>query len=397
MSMPLLRERTPGRRARVTFLELFFDLVFVFAITRISHGLIEHLTWAGALEAGFMLLAVWWAWVFTTWFTNWLDPEHPLVRLTLFAAMALGLVLSTTLSEAFDGKAMAFALAYWGLQFGRTLFTIWATRGERLLHLTFVRIAAWFAVSGVFWIAGALAQDHATRFALWGLALFLEYLAVAVAFWTPGLGRARTTDWNVEGAHMAERCGLFIIICLGESVLVTGATFADLDWTAPVLGAFAAAFLGTIAMWWIYFSAHAEAASEAIAASADPGRIARLAYTFLHIPLVAGIIVVAAGDELALAHALGHVEPSTAIVLLGGPALFLLGALLFKFSVFAVWSPTRLTGLVLLAALAPAALTLSPLALSIAASGVLALVGGLEAWQRHRNPYPVPEVHIQEG
>jgi low temperature requirement protein LtrA len=383
MAETMLRERAPGRHARVTNVELFFDLVFVFAVTQLSHTLLDRLTPLGALQTALMMLAVWWAWIYTTWITNWLDPDHPLVRAMLFVLMALGLVLSTSLPDAFDGRALPFALAYVSLQVGRTLFMTWATRRNDSLRRNFLRVACWLGLSAVFWVAGALVEAD-LRLLLWAVALAIEYVSPAVAFWTPGLGRTNTMEWTVEGAHLAERCGLFIIICLGESVLVTGATFAGAGWSLPAASAFAAALLGSIAMWWIYFSAHADAAAHAIAESRDPGRIARLAYTYAHIPLVAGVIVAAAGDEVALAHPLGHASAAAACLIVGGPALFLAGALWFKFSVFGVVSPSRASGLALLAALALAAPQLTPLALSAAATGVLALVGGWETYARLR-------------
>jgi low temperature requirement protein LtrA len=177
---------------------------------------------------------------------------------------------------------------------------------------------------------------------------------------------------------MAERCGLFIIICLGESVLVTGATFAQHAWDPATVGAFLAALVAAVAMWWIYFNAHADAAAHAIGESDDPGRIARIAYTYAHIPIVAGIIVTAAGDELALAHPLGDLEAAAMWLVVGGPALFLVGGLWFKYAVFGVISHSRTIGLVLLGATAFAAPFLTPLALSIAATAILALVATWE-------------------
>jgi low temperature requirement protein LtrA len=381
MHRSMLRERVAGSHARVTFVELFFDLVFVFAVTRISHGLLAYLTWLGALQAGLMVMTVWWAWIYTAWITNWLDPENSKVRLMLFALMGVGLILSTSLSEAFGERGPVFACAYVAFQLGRTLFMLWAGWREPALRRNFQRVAIWLVLSGAIWILGALVQGG-ERLALWALAIGLEYLSVALAFWVPGLGRTPTEDWTVEGGHMAERCGLFIIICLGESVLVTGAAFTELAWTPVTLAAFAAAFIGTLAMWWIYFSAHAEAASEAISASDDPGRIARMAYTYIHILLVAGVILTAAGDELALAHPSAPMDNATALVLLGGPGLFLIGALLFKHYVFEVWSASRLTGLALLLALAPLAPNLTPLGLSGAATAIFCLVGAWESWMR---------------
>lgn len=373
MTHSMLRERVRGHHARVTTVELFFDLVFVFAVTQLSHGLLAHLDLAGAVHAALLMLAVWWAWIYTTWITNWLDPDHPLVRAMLFVLMGLGLVMSTSLNQAFEARAVPFALAYVTLQLGRTLFMVWASRSDASLSRNFVRVTCWFSLSAAFWVGGALGPAEA-RLGLWVVALAIEYLAAAVGFWAPGLGKTDTAEWTVEGAHMAERCGLFIIICLGESVLVTGATFAGHAWDPAMVGAFAAALTGAIAMWWIYFNAHADAGARAMAASDDPGRIARIAYTYAHIPIVAGIIVTAAGDELALAHPLGHVEGSTIWLMVGGPALFLLGGAGFKFAVFRTIATPRLSGLAAMGGVALAAPHLTPLALSVATTTVLAAV-----------------------
>jgi low temperature requirement protein LtrA len=373
MSADLLRKRVAGHHARVTYVELFFDLVFVFAVTQLSHGLLKHLTLLGALETGLLFLAVWWTWVYTAWATNWLDPERRAVRLMLFVCMLLGLVLSTSLPDAFGERGLIFAGAFVALQVGRALFVLWGVRSDPVLKVNFQRISIWTATAGAVWIAGGLAEGPA-RLGLWLAALAFEFAGPASSYRTPGLGRSSTHDWNVEGGHFAERFALFMIICLGESILVTGATFAELGWSATVSAAFFTALVGSIAMWWIYFSAHADMASDVIAHSGDSGRIARLSYTYLHIPMVAGVIVAAAGDELVLAHPAGHMATATAAALLAGPALFLAGALLFKRSVFAVWPLSRIAGLGLLVALTPFALQMSPLALSIATTAVLLVV-----------------------
>jgi low temperature requirement protein LtrA len=370
----VLRVRRPHEHARVTFVELFFDLVFVFAVTQLSHLMLEHFTVAGVAQTALLLCAVWWLWMYTCWCTNWVDPQTLPVRILLFVLMLAGLVVSTSIPQAFDTRGLAFAAAYVFMQVGRSLFMLWALyRRSPVNFRNFQRIVAWLMVSGLFWLAGAFVAGE-TRLAVWALALAIEYLGPPVAFWTPGLGRSSTTDWDVEGSHMAERSGLFIIIALGESILVTGATFARMDWTPAVIAAFAAAFVGSVAMWWIYFNIGAERASNDIEASADPGRVARLVYTYLHLPIVAGIVVAAVGDELVLAHPAGGSDVKTAIAAIGGPALFLIGNILFKRvgtgrPTFSHW-----VGLALLALLAGATTWLSPLALSAAASTILVVV-----------------------
>ncbi len=183
----------------------------------------------------------------------------------------------------------------------------------------------------------------------------------------------------MEGGHLAERCALFVIIALGESVLVTGATFGKLAWTPATVAAFLVAFLGSVAMWWVYFNIGAERGSRHIAGSSDPGRLARLAYTYMHLPIVAGIIVVAVGDELVLAHPDGHVDLKTAAVLIGGPVLYLIGNMLFKRVTAMRFPLSHQVGLGLLLLLVPASPGLSPLLLSAATTLVLIVVAVWEA------------------
>jgi low temperature requirement protein LtrA len=377
----LLRGEPENGHHRVTFVELFFDLVFVFAVTQLSHTLLEHLSLLGALQTALLLLAVWWVWIYTSWVTNWLDPETAPVRLMLFALMLVGLVLSTSLPKAFDTQGWVFAGAYVAMQLGRSLFMLWALAGRSpSIFLTFQRISFWFVLSALFWLAGACV-DPGQRLILWTLALLIEYAAPALGYWTPGLGRATTADWDVEGGHLAERCGLFVIIALGESIVVTGAKFADLAWTGTTVAAFLVAFVGTVAMWWIYFNIGAERASARIMASSDPGRLARLAYTYLHIVPIAGIILGAVADDLLLSHPLDPTGPAGIAVILGGPALYLLGNLLFKRATAASrLALSHLVGLALIAALSLVAAALPPLLLGAASTSVLVVVAAWETW-----------------
>ena len=369
-----LRARLGHEHSRVTFVELFFDLVFVFAVTQLSHGLLEHLTPLGALQTAVLMFAVWWAWIDTAWITNWLDPDRSAVRLMLFALMLAGLVLSASIPKAFGDRALAFTLAYAAIQLGRSGFMLWALkRHDAANHRNFIRIISWQAVAALLWLAGAL-SDGSTRLGLWALAVVLETAGPVLGFRVPGLGRSSTAEWGIEGGHMAERCGLFIIIALGESVLITGATFAGLAWTAENIGAFLVAFAGSVALWVIYFNIGAERASRQIASSDDPGRLARNGYTYLHIIIVAGIIVVAVGDELVLHHPGGHMDAKTTTVLIAGPALYLLGNALFKRLSAPNLPLSHLAGLGMLALLIPLATITTPLLLSAAATAVLIAV-----------------------
>ena len=375
----LLRERSPHQHNRVTYVELFFDLVFVFAITQISHTLLAHFTPLGVLQVTMLMLAVWWVWVFTSWTTNWLDPEQAPVRVMLFGLMIAGLALSTSIPKAFENRGLAFAVAYSAMQVGRTLFFLWSVPTSAVgQRNNFIRILIWLGISAVFWIAGGLSEGN-LRIGLWLVALAIEYCGPAMRFRSPGLGASTTQDWEVEGGHMAERCALFIIIALGESIVVTGASFAEAAWTAPVICAFVVALLGSIAMWWVYFHIGAEAGSEHISRSADTGRLARLAYTYLHLPIVAGIVVSAVGDELLLAHPDGHVGAKEVLSIVGGPLLYLIGTILFKHAIRGIYQLSHLVGIGLFIVLIPFAERFTPLSLAVAAAAILMIVAAWEA------------------
>lgn len=389
----LFRARGDGHdHSPVTYIELFFDLVFVFAITQLSHRLLEHLSLTGALETLILFLAVWWAWVYTSWCTNWLDPERGAVRLVLLAVMLAALAMAVAIPDAFGANGWLFVTAYLAIQIGRTGYMVWAFHGLRPTGArNFMRITAYFLLSAPLWIAGALLDGEA-RMLAWTTALAIEYAGPFVFFRFPGLGRSTGADWDISGGHMAERCALFIIIALGEAILVTGATYAKLPQDGPTTMAFVSSFIGSAAMWWIYFDIGAKRASSLMAATDNAGLIARNAYTYLHIPIVGAIIVTAVGDELLLAHPVGHVEPAFILTAVGGPWLFLMANLLFKWSTSDQRFPpfSHGVGTTLLVALAVWAWWThpQPLAVAMLATGTLLLTAQWEwlslngGWQR---------------
>ena len=374
-----LRARDGGEQP-VTPLELFFDLVYVFAVTQLSHRLLEHLSVRGALETLMLLLVVWGVWVYTAWFTNWFDPDSLAVRLVLVAVMLASLVMSVAIPEAFGKRGLMFALAYVAIQVGRTAFTFIALRkslgGSHPLSRTFQRILTWFVGAGVLWIIGGL-LDAEARYAVWLLALAVDYSGPVVGYYIPGLGRSRTQEWTIEGGHFAERCQLFVIIALGESILVTGTTFGQIEASTATVSAFVVAFLGSVALWWIYFSRSAEAAREVISSSEDPGRLGRSAYTYFHLPMIAGIIAVAAADELTVAHPGDRGTASSVALTLGGTALFLVGHAFFKRAVFGMLPWSHVVAIAALAALIPVGFAIPTLVLS-GAAGLIVVV--LAAW-----------------
>jgi low temperature requirement protein LtrA len=200
-----------------------------------------------------------------------------------------------------------------------------------------------------------------------------------VGFATPGLGRSRTSDWTIEGGHFAERCQAFILIALGESIVIIGATLAgEKSFTVSSVTAFVVAFAGSVALWWLYFDQSAEAAAEKIARSDDPGRLGRSAYHLIHPIMVAGIIVSAAADQKVLSDPGATASTASAWMILGGPALFLAGHAAFKLVVWRAVSWPRLAGIVVLGLLALAAHAIPALALAACAAAVVAAVAATD-------------------
>ena len=368
--MTVLRSR--DAEPTVTNMELFFDLVYVFAITQLSHTLLEHLTGRGALETLVLFGAVWWAWNYMAWATNWIDPDTTAVRVLIVGLMVLSLVMAAAIPEAFAEHALEFAGAYVAIQLGRAAFMVWAQRGSPMGRNQ-AQLMAWSAIAGMFWIGGALAGGDA-RLVLWVAALAIDVSAPTHQFWLPGLGATPFESWTLRPGHLAERCQLVVIIALGESVLVTGQQFAALERSTATSLAFISCFLGSAALWWLYFARHAAAALSRVARSDVPTREGRGAYAYAHAVMVAGIIAVAVGDELTIAHPHGHVSTAALLCVVGGPALYVLGMRLF---VSAAGGVERQEHWAMIAGLAAAVLLvaisglISPLALSGLTTAVL--------------------------
>jgi len=370
----LLRDRTGVQR--VTNIELFFDLVYVFAVTQLSHYLLGHADLRGALQAGLLLLLVWLVWSYTTWVTNWLDPDLMAVRLLLVALMLASLAMSVSLPRAFEDLGLWVGGAYAVQQIGRSVFMVIALRGHPL-EANFQRILAWCVVSSAFAIAGGLAHGDA-RALLWLAAVCVDLLGGVIGFYTPGLGRSHTSDWTIEGGHFAERCQGFILIALGESIVIIGATLTEKPVSASDVTAFVVGFIGAVALWWLYFDQSAEAAAEQIARSDDPGRLGRSAYHLIHPVMVAGIIVSAAADQKVLSDPAVTASTASAWMILGGPALFLAGHAAFKVAVWRYVSWPRVAGIAVLALLGLAAKAIPELGLATCAAGVVVAVAATD-------------------
>ena len=342
-----LRRRVDGVQ-RASTIELFFDLVYVLAVTELSERLRTHLSVTGALQTALLLAMVWLVWSYTMWVTNWLDPDRLAIRLTLLAMMLVSLVMSAGLVEAFGSRGAWVGISYAVMQIGRSAVAALGLRGDPL-ESNFQRIFLWCLVSGSLAIVGGFVPGHA-RVACWTAAVAVDVLGGSMGFAVPGMGRSSTTDWDIEGHHIAERCQAFILIALGESILVIGETLGDLVHIShEQVIAFVVAFVGSVALWWTYFDRSADAATEVVVRSADPGRLGRSAYHLIHPIMVAGIIAAAAADELLVKTPGATVHGDVSWLILSGTGLFLLGHAAFKATVWRVFPWARLLGVAVLA------------------------------------------------
>jgi low temperature requirement protein LtrA len=374
--MPRLTALRRGDGAdEVTNVELFFDLVYVYAITKVSELLGAHATGDGVVQAAVLLAMVWQVWVYTTWAVNYLDPNRTPARVMLLGLMLGSLVLAHALPDAFHNHGLLVAITYVAMQGGRVLFVIWALRGEQL-QIVFVRILPWTALSSVVMLLGAESHGH-VRELIWAASIVIDLVGAGFGFYVPGLGRSATTEWTISGSHFAERCQAFVLIALGESIIVIGSLLKLDNPSGHDLAAFGVAFAGAVGLWWVYFDRAADDSAQVIASSSDPGRLARNAFHWIHPLIVGGIIVTAAADEKVLDDPTAHGRASTSWLILGGTALFLAGHAIFKAVVWRLVSRPRVVGVVVLlalGALAPhtAALTLGVCALAVVVAVAIA-------------------------
>jgi low temperature requirement protein LtrA len=339
---------------RVTPLELFFDLVFVLAITQCTALMSHHPSWSGLVQGLLVLAVLWWAWVGYAWLTSVIDPEEGAVRLVMFAAMASMLIVSLCVPEAFGHLGLTFALAYGAFRVAHIGLFMLASPDDDALRHSVIGLAASTAV-GVGLLATASLLDGFAQGALWALAIFLD-MAGPYFFGSEG--------WTLVPGHFAERHGLIVIIALGESIVAIGVGAAGtLDFgigAVAVLGVALAA-----AMWWIYFDVVALVSTRRLA-EAETGRaqneLARDSYSYIHLALVAGIVLVALGMKKAIGHSAEHLDDVIAFALLGGVATYLLGLVGFRYRHVHTLNRQRLGLAIVLLILVPVATQIPALA-----------------------------------
>jgi low temperature requirement protein LtrA len=360
-------------RESVTPLELFFDLVFVLALTQCTALMADTPTWEGLAKGLLVLGVLWWSWVGYAWLTSVVDPEEGVVRIVMFAAMAGLLVAALCVPAAFDDTALLFACAYGIVRAAHIALFLIASRDDPALRKSVWGLALGTAV-GVGTLIGASFADGALQGALWALALALD-MAGPVVFGQEG--------WKLRPAHFAERHGLIIIIALGESIVAIGVGASErVD--AGIVAASALGIVVAAALWWLYFDVVALVAERRLSRAApgdEQNGIARDSYSLLHLPMVAAIVLVALGMKKTLEHTDDALKIVPAVALLGGTAIYLLAHVAFRWRNIHRVSAQRLVVAALLIALLPLAVELP----SLATLAILAAVlSGLVAYETHR-------------
>ncbi|NJC12785.1 low temperature requirement protein LtrA [Micromonospora profundi] len=385
--------RPPASAGRATFLELFFDLAFVLALSRVSQrfaGLNDDTGWA--LAAGFgrtllLFLALWLIWSHTAWITSRYEPEQPVIQAVVVGTMFAGLVMAVALPRAMEERALPFTVAYLMVMVVRPLVVAAALRGHprRMVPL---RLAAWSTASAPLWLAGALGPEH-LRTPLWAAALAVDYLAWALGWPVPRLGASVVGRWRIAGTHLADRYQQMFLIALGESILIIGVVFSGTDYSGERAAAFTVAFATSALLWRIYFHRAGLLLTEALDQAARPGQLGA-ASERTHLVIVLSVLVSSVGYELVIDHPYGPPQVSWLLFVVGGPMLFLVARMRLDYEIFGQIFHPKVIGFVALLLVTPAlARSERMVGLSVVA-GVLALVALLDALRSRGRPVERP-------
>ncbi|WP_200216759.1 low temperature requirement protein A [Micromonospora coerulea] len=378
--------RKEARWQRASFLELFFDLVFVFALNQVSLRLIKdfrsgnQMLVSEAVTTFLMFLALWLLWAAAAALTSRLHPESPPVQIIVFIEMACAVLMAVAAVQGPEGRLLVFVGAYVAARVARPLvllvFRLWVNAPVVLA----------IVVGAVLWIAGALVDDVPVRGLLWTLAVAVDYGGYVFGFqgWAGG---------RIAGEHLAERLQQFFLITLGEAIFVSGRALSNSSFGIPHAAAFGLAFVSIVLFWRVYFYRAGSILPLAITRARNPVREA-LAVAGSHLFMIMGVFLAGVGFELFIVEPLARPEPQWLVVILGGPALFLVGRAPFELQVFGRISRSRLAGLLALGLLIPAIWHLPPLAAGVAVAVVLAGIAVSDAWRaRGREPeQPMPQI-----
>ncbi|MGC4837650.1 low temperature requirement protein A [Micromonospora vinacea] len=385
--------RPPMSSGRATFLELFFDLAFVVALTRVSQrfaGLSDDTGWA--LVNGFgrtllLFLALWLIWSHTAWITSRYEPEQPIIQAVVVGTMFAGLIMAVTLPRAMEERALPFAVAYLMVMVVRPLVVAVALRGHPRRLVPF-RLVVWALASAPLWLVGALGPDH-LRLPLWAVALAVDYIAWTLGWPLPWFGVSKIGRWRIAGTHLADRYQQMFLIALGESILVIGVVFSGADYSAGRAAAFAVAFATSALLWRIYFYRAGLLLTEAFGRAGMPGRLGAVSER-THLLIVLSVLVTAVGYELVIDHPFGEPRPSWLLFVVGGPMLFLVARMRMEHEILGQVSRSQIVGLAALLLSTPVLIHWAPMVGLSVVAGVLALVAFLGALGRRGQPLEVP-------
>ncbi|MGC4880761.1 low temperature requirement protein A [Micromonospora sp. DT43] len=371
----------PVNPVRSSAVELFFDLVFIFTLGRLSSTLAEEPSWVAALHAVIFLLAFWWIWYNTNLATDSLDCERPVVQVLIICVMLGSLLMSINVPDAFGDQAFVFAGAYLGIHLGRTLVMAFYLRATPAWRRP-VRGVIWYLLSGTLWFAGAASHGNA-RALFWICALAIDYGAPALRWRVPGLGRATAGEWRLSGEHLAERYRQFIILALGETILATGNFYRESSRDLEDTAAFLITFWTVVFLWWTYFYRTTSSLAVKINVAVDPYRVnLRAGYT--HLLMVGGILLTGIGGELMLKAPGGRMSAGNVVAILVGPLLFLVGRLIFEAWVFGQLTKHCLASVVACLILSPVAARLPPLAVGLLGAATITVVAAFSLTIRAR-------------
>ncbi len=364
------RDIDPDAEQRVTNLELFFDLVFVFAVTQVTRFMAGDPSWAGLARGTAVLAAIWWAWVGYAWLTNVIDPEEGVARIVVFVAMGAMLVVALAIPGAFGADAALFALAYGVVRVVQIVLYAYGARDADMRH-SIATLARSTAIA-VTLLLVASGFDGAAQGALWAAALIIDFGGPALF----GVG-----GWQVAPSHFAERHGLILIVALGESIASIGVGAEETALTAGPLVAAALAVATVACMWWAYFDVSALVAERRLheREGVERSRMARDSYSYLHLPMVLGIVLLALGVKKVLAHVGEPLSVEMGFALLGGLAIYLLAHVGFRLRNTGTLSRRRVLAAVVLLALVPLTPEADALVALAAGTAVMILLIAYEA------------------
>jgi len=359
--------RRPGGPQRATLLELLFDLVFVAAIALSSTTLAGDIGWHGVVRVALPLAAVWWVWSITALTTDFYDPQRPQIQVVIVSAMLGAMMLAASVPEALGERALVFAGTYVAVHIGRGIILV-ASLGGSVAQVRAARFAIWFVVSGVAWLVGALVGER-LRTILWPLALLVDYVSAGFRYPVPWLGRVPLDQYGKAGEHLGERYQQFMILALGDVILVPTIRYSQTEPSAARTTAFLVTFAEALLLWQIYVYRAGSLLLTVV--NRRPDRVVRWA-PYSHVLMVAGIVATAAGSDLVVGQPTGRTPTGWAALIAGGSMLFLIGRTTFEYQVYSRVSWTRFAFMGLLLGLSPVLRMLPPFVVAIAVASVLA-------------------------